>query len=407
MKVGYLINMYPAVSHSFIRREILALETRGVTIFRYAIRSSVSELIDPEDIMENSKTHHFIGHPVSGLLAMCAQTILRYPVGILRALSSVLAISRRSDRGFGRHLAYLAEATVIAKWCRRDQIAHLHAHFGTNSATVALLVHRITGLPYSFTVHGPEEFDKPQSIALPEKIRAAAFVIAVSSYGRSQLMRWTDVDQWSKIHVVHCGIDFSPSVEPPLEVAPVATLVCVARLVEQKGLFLLLEAVTKLRESGIHFNLVLAGDGPMRPKLEQRLSESGLDNVRITGWICGARVKEEIMLARAMVLPSFAEGLPVVLMEAMALGKPVISTYVAGIPELVVPGLTGWLVPAGDPTSLADAIRHALGAGPAELTRLGVAARERVSERHDISREARKLEMLMLSSVSESQRTCQ
>jgi glycosyltransferase involved in cell wall biosynthesis len=217
-------------------------------------------------------------------------------------------------------------------------------------------------------------------------------VATVSEYSKSQLYRWSAHAHWGKIHVVHCGVDelFLASLPSPIPAAPV--LVCVGRLCEQKGQLLLVEAAARLAAEGVEFELVLAGDGELRAVLERSIARHGLGkSVRITGWISNERVRAEILAARALVLPSFAEGLPVVLMEALALGRPVISTYVAGIPELVEHEQSGWLVPAGDVAALTAALRAALRATPAELEALGRRGRERVRAHHDARREAAKL----------------
>jgi glycosyltransferase involved in cell wall biosynthesis len=197
------------------------------------------------------------------------------------------------------------------------------------------------------------------------------------------------------VKVVHCGLDpdyFDTAASAP---PPARRLVCVGRLTEQKGQSLLVEAAARLRASGEDFELVLAGDGHMRPAIEALIAKHNLQScVRITGWISGDQVRREIEAARALVLPSFAEGLPVVLMEAMALHRPVISTYVAGIPELVTSGEHGWLVPAGDIDALEQAMRACLAASPADLARMGDAAFARVKERHHIDIEAAKLATL-------------
>jgi glycosyltransferase involved in cell wall biosynthesis len=303
-------------------------------------------------------------------------------------------MSRRAERPLPVHLVYLAEACRIVLWLRREGAAHVHAHFGTNSAEVAMLANRLGGPRWSFTVHGPEEFDKAPSIGLAGKIRRAEFVVAVSSYGRSQLYRLVEHALWPKVHVVHCGLDaaFMAAVNVP---SLPRRLVCVGRLCEQKGQVLLIEAAHRLAADGTDFELVLAGDGELRADIEALIRRYKLqDRVRITGWISGARVREEILAARALVLPSFAEGLPVVLMEAMALQRPVISTYVAGTPELVIPGEHGWLVPAGDVDALTQAVRACLDAPADVLRRMGEAAHQRVLERHDVNRETAKLAAL-------------
>jgi colanic acid/amylovoran biosynthesis glycosyltransferase len=273
----------------------------------------------------------------------------------------------------------------------------LHAHFGTNPAEVAMLVHALGGPPWSFTAHGPEEFDKPKFIALPEKIRRSKFVVAVSSFGRSQLFRNISHEHWPKIKVVHCGIEAAFYGNAVDKRPSHQRLICVGRLSEQKGQLLLVDAARQLRDRGTKFELVLAGDGDMRPELERLIAQHGLQKeVRITGWIDSDQVRDEILAARALVLPSFAEGLPVVIMEAMALRRPIISTFVAGIPELVVPGEHGWLVPAGDTGALAAAMQACLDADADAMARMGSAAQARVLERHDADREAAKLADLFL-----------
>ena len=255
-----------------------------------------------------------------------------------------------------------------------------------------MLANALGGPGYSFTVHGPEEFDKPQFIHLGEKIRRSKFVVAISSYGRSQLFRWVEHTQWPKVQVVHCGLEAAfysvPATDPP----DVPRLVCVGRLCEQKGQLLLVQALALLQRRGIPCELVLAGDGEMRVEVEALIAQYGLQaHVRITGWISSAQVREELLAARAMVLPSFAEGLPVVIMEAMALRRPVLTTAVAGIPELVRQGEAGWLFSPGAVDELADAMAQCLSTPASQLTQMGQAAYSRVLQRHAIDTEAAKL----------------
>jgi glycosyltransferase involved in cell wall biosynthesis len=287
---------------------------------------------------------------------------------------------------------YLAEACLLRDWLEQAGCDHLHAHFGTNATEVAYLCEQLGGPGFSFTVHGPEEFDMPVALHIAEKVRQSRFVVAISSFGRSQLLRWISAADWSKIRVVHCGLDSEFLEQSPTPPPATPRLVCVGRLCEQKGQLLLLRAVHCLREQGTQVQLVLAGDGEMRPEIEALIAELDIaDHVRITGWIGGPTVRQEILEARALVLPSFAEGLPVVLMEAMALGRPVISTYVAGIPELVIDGQTGWLIPAGDVQALSTAMKAALTLDDQRLVAMGSRARERALARHSIDIEAGKL----------------
>ena len=392
MRVAYFINQYPKVSHSFIRREILALERQGFEVLRIALRGWDGELVDGEDLRERERTRYVLRGGLAGLLMAVLRVGLANLPRFFSVLGLALRMGRHADRSWPYHLVYLAEACCMLPWLRESGAGHLHAHFGTNSAEVAMLAHALGGPPFSFTVHGPEEFDKPQFIHLGEKVCRAAFVVAISSYGRSQLFRWVERDQWPKVQIVRCGLEAAFHAVAPVPVPAAPRLVCVGRLCEQKGQLLLMEAAQRLAAKNIGFELVLAGDGEMRGEIEALIAGVGLQGkVRITGWISSEQVRAEILAARALVLPSFAEGLPVVIMEAMALRRPVLTTYVAGIPELVRPGENGWLFPAGDIDALTDALADCLAQPGEMLQAMGEAAYRRVLERHDIDTEAAKL----------------
>lgn len=404
MTIAYLVNQYPKVSHSFIRREIAGIEACGIQVARFSIRSCGSELVDEEDKRELEKTRFVLGIGKVGLLFALLRVAITRPIRFLSALWLMLQVGRKSDRGVLRHLAYLAEACVLLGWFSELGIAHVHAHFGTNSTTVAMLCRALGGPPYSFTVHGPEEFDKAEAIALTEKIKRAAFVVAISSFGKSQLYRWCDHEQWSKIQVIHCGVDDMFLTQAPIPVPDQPRLVCVGRLCEQKGHLLLLEAAGQLVAEGLSFMLVLVGDGPLRTEIETMITRLGLqDHVEITGWASNSEVHQHILASRAMVLPSFAEGLPVVVMEALALSRPVISTYVAGIPELVEPEICGWLVPPGSVEALTNAMRTALQLPVEKLEQMGRVGAFRVAQQHDAAIEASILAALFRSNIEKSQ----
>jgi len=304
----------------------------------------------------------------------------------------------RSERGALRHLVYLAEAALLQRWLEREGFEHVHAHFGTNSTAVALLCRDLGGPTFSFTVHGSEEFDAPRALSLEEKISAARFVIAVCDYGRSQLYRQCPAESWERIHVVRCSIDaaWRDCAEAPIPSAP--RLVCVGRLCEQKGQLLLVRAVAALVQSGRDVELDLVGDGPLRGALEREVARLDVkQQVRLLGTRDQAGVMEALRAARAFVLPSFAEGLPVAIMEAMAMARPVVSTYVAGIPELVIPGENGWLVAAGSLTGLGEALEEVLDASPERLGEMGRAGRRRVLRLHDAASNAVRLAELLRS----------
>lgn len=392
LRIAYFVNQYPKVSHSFIRREILALERQGFDVLRVALRGWDGELVDKEDERERSRTHYILKGGVLPLLLALFRTAIRSPGRFLAALGLALRMGWHAARPLPFHLVYLAEACHMLPWLKSFDAVHVHAHFGTNSAEVVMLARALGAPPYSFTVHGPEEFDQPQFLGIDEKVRRSAFVVAISSYGRSQLYRWVEHAHWPKVKVVHCGLEAAFHQVPPVPLPIAPQLVCVGRLCAQKAQLLLVEAVSRLAAKGLRVDVVLAGDGEMRGEIERLIAKYGLGHqIRITGWISGDQVREEILAARALVLPSFAEGLPVVIMEAMALRRPVLTTYIAGIPELVRTGENGWLFPAGDIDELVVAMKDFLSRTDEDLRIMGDAAHRRVLARHDIDTEAAKL----------------
>jgi colanic acid/amylovoran biosynthesis glycosyltransferase len=399
LRVAYLVNQYPKVSHSFIRREIRALEAQGLIVDRIAVRGWDSDVVDAEDAAEKTRTAYVLERGMAPVAASLLRALLARPGRVLSALATAIRLSFGADRPMPYHLVYVAEACWVLERIRHTGAGHLHAHFGTNPAEVALYVRLLGGPSYSFTVHGPEEFDKADLLKLRSKMAQARFVVAISSYGRSQLYRLLDLEDWKKVEVVHCGLDpaFYEGHGRPQSLA--RRLVCVGRLCEQKGQLLLLDAFRIVADLIADAVLVLAGDGEMRSALEARIRDLDLTGrVHITGWISSEQVRDEILASRALVLPSFQEGLPVVLMEAMALRRPVISTFVAGIPELVTPE-TGWLVPAGDVGSLAQAMQAALEAPADELSRRAEAGFARVTARHAIEPQAAALAGLFAASA--------
>jgi glycosyltransferase involved in cell wall biosynthesis len=403
VRVGYVLSEYPKVSHTFIRREILALEAEGIAVERLAIRASHDSLPDPVDRNETTRTRYVLGVGPAAILMALFRSILRDPTRFLRAFVLATKLGVRSERPLPVHWVYLAEAAVISRWVRELRIDHLHAHFGSNPTEVAMLASVLSGVPYSFTAHGTVETDNARAIGIAEKVARAAFVVAVSHYGRAQLFRWVGLEDWPKISVVRCGLgaDFldSPDSAPP----DGRRLLVVGRLSAEKGHLVLLDAARVLRERRIDFELVIAGDGPLRSEVEARIAKANLrDRVSITGWVSSAEVIELLRSSRALVLPSFAEGLPVVLMEAFAMGRPVVATWVAGIPELVSNGSSGWLVPPGDVGRLADALEDCLRRSDEVVVAMGRVGQRAARELHDVRIEAAKLASMFRTTMSAS-----
>lgn len=391
--VAYLVNQYPKVSHTFIRREILALERQGFDIRRFAIRGWDADVVDPADIDEGRRTRHVLKNGLLPLARAVLVNAIKRPMPTFRALRAALAMSRTSIRAMPYHIVWFAHACQLRLWFEADPVDHLHAHFGTNSTDVAHLLHLLGGPSYSFTVHGADEFDNVRSTSLPRKCSKAAFVVAISHFTKSQLMRPLSQTEWEKIQIVHCGLEeafFAPTITPAPQ-QPV--LLCIGRYCAEKSQLTLLDALAALARPEVR--LVLAGDGDFRPLIERRIVELGLSRqVTLTGWIGSDEVRRLIVEATLIVQPSLMEGLPVVIMEAMAQGRPVISTYIAGIPELVQEGRTGWLVPAGDAAGLTEAIATALDTPADARAAMGRDGAVRVRERHHIDTEAGKLARL-------------
>jgi glycosyltransferase involved in cell wall biosynthesis len=397
--IAYLTTSYPSVSHTFIRREIQGLEVLGYTVDRISIRPG-GDLVDPADIEEEKKTWHVLDQSPISLIFTAIITFLGSPSKAFASLRETFIMSRRSDRGFLKHLAYWFEAGAILPYLKKRNIQHLHVHFGTNPTTVAILIRILGGPPFSFTVHGPDELDGPIGYSLGDKIHYSNFTVAITHFCSSQLRRWIPYSEWDKINIVHCtvGEEWFNQAAPIPESSN--TLVCVGRLSEQKGQLVLIEAFSKVIQDGTDGHLVLVGDGPMRAVIEEHIEKNNLqEKVTITGWQSEKEVRQHLLGARSLVLSSFAEGLPVVIMEAMALKRPVISTTINGIPELVHHGDHGWLVIAGDSDDLAETMKGVLQAPIADLNAMGERSQTRVRERHSTNTEVKKLDVLIRQSI--------
>lgn len=392
MALAYLFNWYPMPSQTALRREVVALEELGLTLHRFSLRRYQGELVDESDRAERERTRAVLDAGVLRLATGVLQIIATRPLAFARALKTAVRIGRVDERGLLKTLIYLAEACLLLKWLSELGIVHLHTHYATNSATAAMFCRIMGGPTYSFTVHGPEEFDAPRATCLRDKIHYAAFVIAISEFARSQLYRWADYADWSKIHIVRVGASPMFLEHGPVPIPPAPRLVNIGRITEQKGQAILIQAAARLRDRGYDFELIIVGDGPMRGEIQQLINQFDLQGqVRITGFLSNQGVLDELCAARALVLPSFAEGLPGVFFEALSLGRPVISTYIAAHPELIEPGVNGWLIPAGAVEPLTNAMADALTAEPAELERMGRAGAARIAEQHNPRTEIDKL----------------
>jgi glycosyltransferase involved in cell wall biosynthesis len=401
LSIAYLTTTYPAVSHTFIRRELLEIERRGHKVTRLALRKSKISLVDPSDLEEERKTFYFMSQPLFVHIAAVLGTLIMHPISFFRALALTVKTGRLSDRSWFRHIAYFIEACTFFHILRKNSVQHIHVHFGTNAAAVARLISRISVQTYSFTVHGPAEFDAAIGFDLSGKIQDSLFVVAISYFCSAQLRRWTSPKDWDKIKIIRCtvGNDFFNSDQPIDEANK--TFVCVGRLAPQKGQLILIDAFASLLDTGIKANLILVGDGDLRNEIEKRILKYNIkERVKITGFVSESEVRRYISLSRALVLPSFAEGLPMVIMESFALGRPVVSTYIAAIPELVFPGKTGWLVPAANVDELRKTMETVLDTHPDQLHEMAMKGREVTLNNHYTQTEVNRLEKLFIQEIS-------
>jgi colanic acid/amylovoran biosynthesis glycosyltransferase len=395
-RVCYIMNRYPSVSHTFIQREIAAVRHAGVEVLPVAlVKASDADALSEADRLARAETATI--RPVSPLVFWRAvvSPAFRHPGAFFATLVQAVRTAHTDVKDALWGVFYFVEAMILWQHCERNSVRHVHAHFASAPSDLAWLatsfgnrVRTADESPWSWsmTVHGWHEFVAERHHSLGEKVAAADFVICISDFTRSQLMRQVDAVHWPKLHVRHCGID--PAMFRPAErgAAPADTILCVGRLDAEKGHLVLIDALGLLRERGVAATTVLVGAGPWRSAIEARVGELGLtDVVRLTGAIGQDEISGYYRRATLFCLPTFIEGLPVVLMEAMASGLPVVTTPVNGIPELVETGVTGVLVAPGRPDLLAVALERVL-RDPALRAALSRAGRERVVAEFDITR---------------------
>ncbi|QDG79423.1 glycosyltransferase family 4 protein [Labrenzia sp. PHM005] len=392
MAIGYVLNTYPVPSATFIRREIHALEDLGFKVTRFACRKFAEDLVDPKDQSEAARTEYLLDGRLTDLLLASVRELLTNFTGFWRALPVWKQLVSNAGGGFVRHVAYLMQAASLRQKARRAGVQHLHAHFGTNAAAIAMLSHSLGGPNYSFTAHGPNEFENPPKQSFALKIQNAAFVLAISDYCKNLLASFTQMtEDVQKIHIARCGLELA-EYGPQLPVTSTNnTFVCVGRLCPEKGQVHIPAAVSTLIADFPDIKVILVGDGESRADVEAAIKEHAVEqHVIMHGWGSNSEVQDFIKSSRALVLPSYAEGLPIVLMEALALTRPVITTTIAGIPELV-DASCGWLIEPGDEEALANAFRSALSEDPKTLQAMGEAGHQRVTAMHDVSKLAKNI----------------
>ncbi len=380
--IGYLVSRYPAVSHTFILREVQRLRELGHSIHAASINAPdrAESDMDPVELAEARSTYFIKRDGVRGAAAAVAYWMSTSPL-------TMLAILRQGQRlapgGLG--LAYAVEAAMIGRWMVRKGLKHLHVHFANAAATVSLLVKQLTGCHLSCTVHGPDEFDDVPGQHLVRKIAGFDRIICISQFAKGQLMRIGSPQHWDKIEVCRLGVDPAdfPRVTRERSAGPIR-LLCVVRLTPAKGQVLLVQALARVRARGLDATLTMVGHGPDKERLQETIRSLDVDShVRLTGPLRQDQVRQAMAEADVFVLPSLAEGIPVVLMEAMATGLPTISAPVNGIPELISHGQCGLLATAGCVDSLVAQI-EAVAASTDLAHRLADAGRAKVQSHFDL-----------------------
>lgn len=377
-RLAYLLSQYPAVSHTFLRDEINGLRQLGFTIETASINAA-SAAHTGEDGAAVSSTFYVKPTPATRALGLAFRTLFSQPGVFFRGLRAAftgtgLDAWRILYAGF-----YFLEGLLVADWLRQRNLRHLHIHFGGPVATVGRIAARAARVPYSLTIHGPDEFFNENKFLLRQKIEQAAFVLCISDFCRAQLMRIAAPRHWSRLHVARLGVNTDLfAARTPRSLAVPVQILCVGRLVPAKGQRVLLDACRLLAERGHPLHITFVGTGPGADGLKTHAAVLGLGaSVHFTGALTHAETRARLAEADVFVLPSFAEGIPVSIMEAMAIQLACVSTWTAGIPELITDNVDGLLVPPGSAHALADAL-ELLFADPQLRARLGLAARQRV-----------------------------
>jgi colanic acid/amylovoran biosynthesis glycosyltransferase len=395
VRIAYLVSQYPAVNHTFILAEVRGLRALGLDVETASIKPAdrPPSALDPDEAEEAARTFYVRPLGPARIAAAQFRYFLGHPLQYLRGAWMAVGLGKWNLKTSAANMRHLSEAVVVGQWMDGIAIHHLHTHF---ASTTALLVSRLFPVKLSFTIHGPSEFNDSIGFMIPEKVHAAGLVLAISSYGRSQMMYVSHPEDWDKIKVAYLGVDISALPFNTRLPAPdgVREIISVGRLAPAKGTLVLLNACKQLLDRGHRIRLRLVGDGPDRQRLELATKTLGIsEHVVFEGALSHQRVLELYRNADIFALASFAEGIPVVLMEAMALGIPCVSTRITGIPELIEDGVSGLLVPASDHDALADALQR-LAEDPGLSSSIGLAARSKVVKDYNSSLNIRRVKSL-------------
>ncbi len=401
-RICYVTSHYPALSHTFVMREIFGLRAAGVEVGTVSVhKADPAGLLAEADRREAENTWNILPVEAGSFVRAHAGALLAHPAAYFRTLGAALRAAPGGMRGYLWQLFYFAEAVALWDHAKHVGARHLHAHLANVAADISWWASAFGNAAggarnwrWSFTMHGPTELFAVERFNLGRKVAHADLVVCISDFTRSQLMYLSEPDDWAKLRVVHCGADLSRYPLAPPRRGPGFRVLCVARLAPQKGLEVLLGAVKLLAGRGIDVHLVLVGDGPMRERLRLRAERLQItDRVTLMGAVGQDDMAAYYAGADVFCLPSFAEGVPVVLMEAMASGRAVVATRVGGVPELVEDGASGLLVAPGNVDELAAALER-LASSPEEREKMGLTGRQEVVEDFDARKCAAQLAAL-------------
>jgi colanic acid/amylovoran biosynthesis glycosyltransferase len=387
IKLAYLVSRYPAVSHTFIKREISHLRSRGFDIHVASINEPdppfEKQTLDEKE--ETANTFYVKRVGFWKALTDAFHTLISTPWKFFQGFFYALYLGGVDLKTLVFHLFYLSEAIIVGRWMEEEKISHIHVHFANPASSVALLLTKLFPVTYSITVHGPDEFYDVTLHRLKEKIEGAHFICCISYYTQSQLMKIVSPEHWAKFVIAHLGVDpllyipKTPQQNPsPLEI------LCVGRLTQTKGQLILIAAISILAMQGLNIHLCCVGDGPNKKYLVDDVSKRKMNHlVEFTGSLNQSQVLEVYKKADIFVLPSFAEGISVSLMEAMSMEIPCIATFVNGIPELIRHKVDGLLVAPSDVQDIVDAISY-LAKDFDMRQKLGQAGRKRIMEKFQL-----------------------
>jgi glycosyltransferase involved in cell wall biosynthesis len=396
--IAYLTGLYPRATDTFIQREIAALRALGFTVETCSVRETdASHHVGPEQKAEFAATFQVLKTTLNPLKTIRAHAFLlrTRPQAWISTLRLALRTRPAGLKAFIWQMAYFLEAGVLAHHLRSRGVVHLHNHFADACCSVAMLMSSMSGIPFSLSMHGPGIFFQPMHWRIDEKIARASFTACISHFCRSQGMYFSDDAHWDKLKIVHCGVEPEKYGRDPNRSFG-KRLLFVGRLDAVKGVPLLLDAVAELKAAHPDIALTVVGDGPIRADLEAQARALDMP-AEFVGYKSQDEVAQLLDTHDMLILPSFAEGVPVVLMEAMAARIPVIASRVGGVQELVEDGKSGFVLAPGDEKSLISALDKLL-SDPDLCARMGTAGRAKVEADFNINKEGAWLGALLSGS---------